>query len=78
MQLFPTNVDFFALFDKQAEKLVEANLLLQTIGDPKKLPAHVIELHRVEQAAPPTLLIQSSAISIKSSLRPSSVKILRC
>lgn len=51
MQLFPKNINFFDLFDKQTEKLAEANQILQSLGGLKQLPEQVRELHKVEQAA---------------------------
>lgn len=51
MHIFPKNINFFDMFDKQTEKLTEANVILQSLGGIKELPAKVAELHAVEQAA---------------------------
>lgn len=51
MNLFPKNINFFDLFDKQTQKLVEANTILQSLGGLKELPGQVTELHTVEKAA---------------------------
>ena len=51
MELFPKNINFFDLFDKQTEKLVQANKILQSLGNAKELPGQIRELHAVEQAA---------------------------